>query len=135
MSQTDEVIIEASEIHKSFGATKVLNGISLSVTKGEVVVLINPLWAERFAKTFPKMESLQECLYESAFQPIDFWPVPNQAYLRDSDRVDSRGRVHAVTGPDRIQPVVCGGLGNLHATILPSWGESVMQSKVTLRAA
>ena len=40
MSQTDEVIIEASDIHKSFGATKVLNGISLSVTKGEVVVLI-----------------------------------------------------------------------------------------------
>jgi polar amino acid transport system ATP-binding protein len=40
VSQTDEVIIEASEIHKSFGATKVLNGISLSVKKGEVVVLI-----------------------------------------------------------------------------------------------
>ena len=40
MNQTAEIIIEASDVHKSFGATKVLNGISLSVAKGEVVVLI-----------------------------------------------------------------------------------------------
>ncbi|KAA0998928.1 amino acid ABC transporter ATP-binding protein [Paraburkholderia panacisoli] len=33
-------MIEASEIHKSFGANKILNGISLKVSKGEVVVLI-----------------------------------------------------------------------------------------------
>ncbi len=104
-------------------------------THGEVIVLINPMWAKRFETKWPKIESFQECLYESAWQPIDFWPKPNQVYLRDSDRVDSKGRVHAVTGPDRIQPLVCGGLGNLHATILPSWGESEMQSSRTVRAA
>ncbi len=104
-------------------------------THGEVVVLLNPMWIERFEKTFPKIESFQECLYENAWQPIDFWPKANQAFLRDSDRVDGRGRVHSVVRPDRIQPLVCGGLGNLHATILPSWGESEMQSSVTVRAA
>lgn len=103
-------------------------------TNGEVLVLLNPLWAERFCKSFASIESFQECVYESAWQPIDFWPAPNQQYLRDSDRVDSRGRVHSVSRPDRIQPLVCGGLGNLHSTILPSWGESEMQSKPTLRA-
>ena len=102
-------------------------------THGEVIVLINPMWATRFGKTFPKIESFQECLYESAWQPIDFWPAPNQSYLRENDRVDSRGRVHALMGPDRIQPVVCGGLGNLHCTVLPSWGESEMQSSATVR--
>ena len=102
-------------------------------TQGEVVVLVNPLWGDRFTKTFPKIESFQECTFESAWQPIDFWPAPNQRYLRESDRVDSRGRVHAVARPDRIQPVVCGGLGNLHSTILPSWGESEMQSIATVR--
>lgn len=40
MNNQDEAIIEASEIHKSFGANKILNGISLKVSKGEVVVLI-----------------------------------------------------------------------------------------------
>ena len=102
-------------------------------THGEAVVLINPVWARRFAKTFPAIESFQECLYENCWQPIDFWPPEPQEMLRRSDRVDSRGRVHAVTGPDRIQPLVCGGLGNLHATILPSWGESEMQSRATVR--
>lgn len=104
-------------------------------TQGEAIVLINPMWAERFCKTFLEIESFQEYLFENAWQPIDFWPAPNQVYLRDCDRVDSRGRVHAVTRPDRIQPLICGGLGNLHSTILPSWGESEMQSCVTLRSA
>ncbi|HVF63087.1 MAG TPA: hypothetical protein VNE58_03740 [Casimicrobiaceae bacterium] len=103
-------------------------------THGEAVILINPVWARRFAKTFPMIESFQECMYESCWHPIDFWPETSRQMLRDSDRVDSRGRVHAVTAPDRIQPLVCGGLGNLHSTILPSWGESEMQSRMTLRA-
>lgn len=102
-------------------------------TNAEVVVLVNPMWAERFCKTFPKIESFQECVYENAWQPIDFWPAPNRVFLHDSDRVDSRGRVYALSRPDRIQPLVCGGLGNLHSTILPSWGESEMQSRVTQR--
>ena len=104
-------------------------------THGESVLLINPVWATRLAKTFPKMESFQECLYENCWQSIEFWPKENQAILRESERVDSRGRVHAVTSPDRIQPLVCGGLGNLHSTILPSWGESEMQSCATVRAS
>lgn len=103
-------------------------------TNGEAIVLINPMWAERLCKTFPRIESFQECLYDNAWYPIDFWPGPNQVFLRDSGRVDSRGRVHAISHPDRIQPLVCGGLGNLHSTILPSWGESEMQSSPTLRA-
>jgi len=103
-------------------------------THGEQILLINPAWAERLAKTFPKIESFQECLYESAWQPIDYWPALNQERYRQNGRVDSRGRVYALTGPERIQPLVCGGLGNLHGTILPSWGESEMQSVATVRA-
>ena len=103
-------------------------------TQGEAVVLINPMWAARFEKTFPRIESFQECLYENAWQPIEFWPEPNRAVLHECERVDSKGRVHAVVRPDRIQPLVCGGLGNLHSTILPSWGESEMQSAAVTRA-
>ena len=34
------------------------------------------------------------------------------------------GRVHLVERPDQIVPIVCGGLGSLHAIVLPSFGES-----------
>ncbi|EGD01989.1 hypothetical protein B1M_23815, partial [Burkholderia sp. TJI49] len=40
MGEAREIVIEASDIHKSFGDTKVLSGVSLQVAKGEVVVLI-----------------------------------------------------------------------------------------------
>jgi polar amino acid transport system ATP-binding protein len=36
----DELIIEALNIHKSFGDLQILKGISLQVRRGEVVVLI-----------------------------------------------------------------------------------------------
>jgi hypothetical protein len=103
-------------------------------TNGEIVVLINPKWAERFCRTFPRIESFQEFLFENCWQPIELWPEKNQGYMREGGRVDGCGRVYAVTRPDRIQPVVCGGLGGLHGTILPSWGESEMQSVATARA-
>lgn len=101
--------------------------------RGETILLINPMWAERLCKAFPKVESFQEYVYEHAWQPIGSWPEFHQKHLYDCGRVDSRGRVFALIGPDRVQPVVCGGLGNLHGTILPSWGESEMVSATTQR--
>jgi hypothetical protein len=96
---------------------------------GETVVLINPIWGERLGAAFPRVESFQECLFENSWQSIDVWPESVQGLLEERGRVDSRGRVYAPAGPERIVPIVCGGLGNLHGTILPSWGESQMQSR------
>jgi hypothetical protein len=53
--------------------------------------------------------------------------------LRARGRVDEQGRVHLVERPDQIVPIVCGGLGSLHAIGLPSFGESFMQSHAVLR--
>ena len=36
---TDQPIIEIHDLHKSYGATPVLRGCSLSVSRGEVVVV------------------------------------------------------------------------------------------------
>jgi hypothetical protein len=36
--------------------------------------------------------------------------------------------VYLTARPDQIVPVVCGGLGSLHAVALPSFGESQLQS-------
>ena len=99
-----------------------------NVGNGEVVVAFNPMWAERFGKTFADVDDLTSFMCEHAWQPIELWPEANAALLRQRDRVDERGRVHLVARPDQIVPIVCGGLGSLHAIALPSFGESTMQS-------
>lgn len=99
-----------------------------NVENGEMVIAINPMWAERFATAFPDVDSVQAFLQENAWQPIDVWPAGNQAILRAQNRVDGRGRVHLCARSDQMVPIVCGGLGSLHAVVLPSFGESRMQS-------
>lgn len=113
-----------------------LSNMFLSGTpeNGEVVVAINPMWAERFGKAFPDAEDAQGFLWEHAWQPIDLWPEHNQQMLRDRDRVDADGKVRLVASPAQIVPFVCGGLGSLHAVALPSFGESQLQSERVQRA-
>jgi hypothetical protein len=106
-----------------------------NVENGEVVVAFNPMWAERFGAAFADVDDLAAYLSENAWQPIDLWPDANAKLLEDRGRVDSRGRVHLVERPDQIVPIVCGGLGSLHAIALPSFGESTMQSKPVVRRA
>ena len=91
---------------------------------GQTVLAINPMWAERFGREFPNLEDCKAFLHENAWQPIDLWPAKNQAILYAKDRVDANGRVWLNARPDQIVTVVCGGLGNLHAIALPSWGDS-----------
>ena len=100
-----------------------------NVENGEVVVAFNPMWAERFGAAFPAIDDLTAYLRDNAWQPIDLWPDGNAQLLLERGRVDNRGRVHLVERPDQIVPIVCGGLGSLHAIALPSFGESTMQSK------
>lgn len=100
---------------------------------GQLVLLINPMWAERFGKAFPEVESFQEYVFENAWQPIELFRPNNQAVLRTNERVDSQGRVPLVSRPDQFVPVVCGGLGSLHAVALTSFCESDMQSVAVQR--
>ena len=100
---------------------------------GEVIIVLNPIWAERFGATWPKAEDLQQYWYDNCWQPIDVWPSQMKKILHDRGRVDSKGRVHAVQGPQKLVPLVAGGLGNLHCSILMSWGESEMQSALVKR--
>lgn len=100
---------------------------------GQIVVALNPIWAERLARAFPRIESLQSYLRDHAWQPIDLWRPANQDVLRRKERVDVQGRVHLVSRPEQLVPIVCGGLGSLHAMFLPSWCQSEMQSAVAVR--
>jgi hypothetical protein len=100
---------------------------------GELVLAINPMWAARFGKAFPEVGSFQACLFEHAWQPIELWRPANQQILRDKGRVDAAGRVRLVERPEQLVPIVCGGLGSLHAIALTSFCESEMQSAAARR--
>ena len=100
---------------------------------GQLVLCINPIWARRFGEAFPEIESLQAYLFENAWQPIELWREGNAKILRDKGRVDAKGRVMLVERPEQLVPVVCGGLGSLHAVALTSFCESEMQSVGVLR--
>jgi len=101
---------------------------------GQMVVAVNPIWADRFADAFGPAERFQEYLWEHCWQPISLWPGPNQEVLERNGRVGEGGKVRLVERPDQLVPIVCGGLGSLHAICLPSWGESEMQSVAAVHA-
>lgn len=101
--------------------------------RGETVVLVNPMWAERFGRTFADLADLQACLLEHARLPVGLWPAEARTRLEELGRVDPRGDVVVHERPGQFVVVVCGGMGNLHATVLPTWGESRICSATVRR--
>ena len=101
---------------------------------GQLVLCVNPMWAERFGKEWPNVEDFQQYLWEWAWQPIDLFRPGNAEVLETKGRVDDQGRVRLCSRPEQLVPVVCGGLGSLHAVALTSFCESEMQSVAATRA-
>lgn len=109
------------------------NAFHGSPARGQTVLLVNPVWAERFAAELPDVRDVQSVLFEHAWQPLSQWPLDNQHLLEERGRVSSGGRVMMHASPDQFVIVVCGGLGNLQAVALPTWGDSAMQSALVGR--
>ena len=107
--------------------------LELSGDSGQLVLLVNPVWAERLAHRYPDVADLQAELHEHAWQPIDLFRPTNQAVLEAKGRVDDKGRVYLCGRPDQLVPVVCGGLGGLHGQALTSFVQSEMQTMKVVR--
>jgi len=107
--------------------------LELTGESGQLVLLINPMWAQRLATRFPDITELQAYIWEHAWQPIELFRPTNQQVLRHKDRVDAQGRVYLAARPDQFVPVVCGGLGGLHGVALTSFVQSEMQSVEVVR--
>jgi hypothetical protein len=90
----------------------------------EIMVSIAPPWADLIAAAYPDIEDVQAKLYEHARLPISWWPEMHQRYQTESGRVDENGDVHLVESPEHMLVMVNGGLGNLHALALHSFGPS-----------
>jgi hypothetical protein len=100
---------------------------------GEIVLAINPDWAARFGKAFPDVEDFKAFLLDNAYSPIETWPETTRPFFED--RTDAKGRVHLNERPDQFLVIVCGGPVSLHAICLPSWGETLAQSRAVARPA
>jgi hypothetical protein len=88
----------------------------------EILVAIPPPWAERIAAVHPAVEDLQRALWEHAALPADWWPASHRKLFEENGRLDQGGLVHLVKDPGDLIVVVCGGLANLHALALHSFG-------------
>jgi hypothetical protein len=102
------------------------SGYCITVTFAEVAVAINPIWAkEIIGRDVPDIADVQQILWEHSCLPIDMFPETNRTRIERLGRVREGGMVHVVHSPEDIIVFVCGGLGNLHATIMPGFGPSL----------
>jgi hypothetical protein len=89
---------------------------------GEIMVAIAPPWAELIAAEYSSIDDVQQQLYEHARLPVSWWPKLHQRKAEENGRVDEHGNIHLVSTPEHMLVIVNGGLGNLHALALHSFG-------------
>ncbi len=97
------------------------NGFLTSSAYSEVLVLINPIWAEVIARDVLDLADVQRRLWQYASLPVDDWPPAYHDAIDAVGRIHD-GRVHLVQDPAQVLVAVAGGLGSLHATVIHSWG-------------
>jgi hypothetical protein len=105
------------------------NGFLTSSAFSEHLVCINPIWAELIARDVPDPAEVQRIIWEHAALPITWWPAQYRESIEGAGRIRADGRVHLVQAPDDVLFCVAGGLGNLHAAALHSWGATVAQTQ------
>lgn len=101
------------------------NGFSPAVPYAEIMVAVNPIWAGIIARDVPKLEDVQQILWEHASVPADFLVHQHREQLEKQNRVHSNGRVYVATAPKDVFVLCCGGTGSLHATGFHSWGTCI----------
>jgi hypothetical protein len=88
----------------------------------EIMVAIAPPWADLIAGSYADIADVQQQLYEHAKLPVSWWPAPHRERAEELGRVSADGFVHLVEGPEHMLVIVNGGLGNLHALAMHSFG-------------
>lgn len=105
------------------------NAYSPSMAYSEVMVAINPIWAEIIAGDYPKIEDVQEKLWRHASLPAELLQPLHLEQLEAMGRVNTDGRIYMTPEPKDIVLFVCGGTGGLHATVFHSFGSCLTQTQ------
>lgn len=101
------------------------NGFAHAITYSEVLVAINPVWAEMIARAYPTVEEVQQQLWQHARRPLDAWAERYHQWFVEGGRVDPEsGLVPLVPSAEQVLVVCAGGFGGLHAAAIHGWGET-----------
>ncbi|MES3708646.1 amino acid ABC transporter ATP-binding protein [Pseudomonas putida] len=92
--KSEDLIIEALDIHKSFGALQILKGVSLQVRRGEVVVLIGASGSGKttFIRCINLLEDIQSGRINVNGHPMGYRERRDGRIVRDSERNIARQR-------------------------------------------
>ena len=93
MAQMSDVVMQAEDVHKSFGKLEVLKGISLEVKKGETVCIIGPSGSGKttFLRCINHLEKIDSGRIEVNGQLIGYRQRGDRL-VEDSDRNIARQR-------------------------------------------
>lgn len=105
------------------------NGYLVQLSFAEVLVALNPVWAEMIGRRYPDVAEVAAILWEHASVPLSEFPDQHQRQFEDIGWVDDRGRVRLARRPEDVLVTVAGGLGGLHAAALHSWGTTITQTR------
>lgn len=91
---SEELVIEALDIHKSFGELEILKGISLQVRRGEVVVLIGASGSGKttFIRCINLLEDIQSGRIRISGRAMGYRERADGSLIRDSERNIARQR-------------------------------------------
>ncbi len=111
------------------------NGYANAITYSEVLVAINPIWAEMIAREYTTADDVQNAIWRFARRPMSVWPETYHRWFIEGGRVGDDGMVPLVPTPDQVLLTVAGGLGGLHAAALHGWGETRAATRAVTAAS
>ncbi len=103
------------------------NGLTPCMPFAEILVAVNPVWAEIIHRDIPNLEDVQQLMWEQSAMDADHLTVLHREQLEPLGRVIN-GKVYVATEPKDIMIVCCGGTGGLHATAFHSFGSCLTQT-------
>ncbi len=104
------------------------NGFSPAMPYAEIMVAVNPVWAQIIHRDVPALEDVQEMIWRFSSLEADYLTPKHREQLERQHRVID-GRVYLATQPKDVFVVCCGGTGGLHATGFHSFGSCLTQTR------
>jgi len=89
----------------------------------DILVCLPPPWVDLITADIPDLEDVQHLLWMHAALPVSWWPATHREKLEAHDVIDDRGYVKLLSTLEQYLVMVCGGLGNLHALALHTFGQ------------
>jgi len=105
------------------------NCYSPAMAFGEIMVAINPIWADILGQEFKDIADLQEAIWRHASTPASDLQSLHLEQLEAQGRIRSDGRIYMTPEPKDLLLFVCGGTGGLHATVLHTFGSCLAQTQ------